>query len=244
MVIERISKNLTVAIPTWNNFDQLVETLQSLVQNTDFQGRILVINNGDDRYEDIQGAVPREFDWIDADENLGWVGGINLALQHTTTEFFCMCNDDVVFIPSQRDIWTRLLAWFENPKVGGVGPISNYASGFQNMRQMMKPMAVISPLLIGFCALYRTTLLKDGLDPTLPGGDDYDLSIRVTDAGYDLIVDRSTFLFHIGAQTGTRVHKDYWDTFEHQSATYNAIARKHGLKRWYTLVTGEAHAIA
>lgn len=247
------SSKLTVAIPTWNNFQQLVDTLQSLVCNTDFDGRILVINNGTDRYEDVQAVVPRDIGWIDAGENLGWMGGINLALKHTETELFCMCNDDVYFPPSRPDFWERLLDWFILPTTGGVGPISNYVSGWQNMRQLLSNrqdprtkgvMAITSPLLIGFCAVYRTELLADGLDESLPGGDDYDLSIRVTDAGYDLIVDRRCFLFHIGAQTGTRVHKDYWDSFQHQALTTNAIARKHGLARWYQLVSSRFGNVA
>lgn len=239
-----VTKNLTVAIPTWNNPQQLIDTIQSLVCNTIFEGRILVINNGEDRYEDIQAAVRYDIDWIDAGENLGWAGGINLALKHTKTEFFCMLNDDVYFVPSIREFWEGLMGWFTLATVGGVGPLSNYASGFQNMRSLIRAsndyravMAITSPILIGFCAVYRTALLVDGLDESLPGGDDYDLSIRVIDQGYDLVIDRRCFLYHIGSQTGQRLQPDYWDSFQHQALTYNAIARKHGLSRWYKLVS-------
>ena len=77
----------TVCIPTWNNPRQLHDTIMSLISNTDFVGRVIVVNNGEKGlYEYIQGAVPYNLTWIDAGSNLGWQGGINETLRHTTTD--------------------------------------------------------------------------------------------------------------------------------------------------------------
>lgn len=213
---------LVVAIPTWNNPEQLKNALASLAR-TDIQdyGEVRVVDNGG------------------SNQNLGWCGGINKALREAPpSDLFCMCNDDVVFPPG--DFWRKLIRWFDSARIGGVGPISNYVAGLQHASLAQLPPAHTTNLLIGFCALYRRELLKDGLDEALPGGDDLDLSIRVRKT-HVLAVDRTAFLYHLGAQTGRRVHPNYWDSRDHQHKTMNAIIRKHGFRRWYDCVnpTGE-----
>jgi len=229
----------TLAIPTWNNPRQLIDALVSLVRNTDWSGRILVVNNGEPCYEEVQGAVPHEIDWIDAGENLGWMGGINLALKHTDTHYFCMMNDDVVF-PVNPKFWQNLRHWFDYTDIGGVGPASNFVSGAQSIFQHTGHPAVTVPYLIGFCALYWTEHLKQlgGLDESLPGGDDFDLSIRLRSHGLKLVADKRSYVHHIGQQTGRRVDPG-WNSQEHQAATYNALIHKHGLLKWYECVNGQ-----
>jgi GT2 family glycosyltransferase len=229
--------NVTVAIPTWNNPHQLRGTILSLVHNTDFTGRIIVVNNGQDSYESAQGVIPYDLDWVDAGENLGWIGGINEALSMTDTELFCMLNDDVVF-PWDKSWWDRLVAWFNKVDIGGVGPASNYVAGWQSIHRHSEHPILSVEYLIGFCAMYRTEHLEDmgGLDASLPGGDDLDLSIRMKDRGKYLVADRRSYLHHYGSQTGNRVHAGYWDSQLHQADTYNAIIRKHGLRRWWEML--------
>lgn len=240
--------NLTVIVPTWNNPQQLHDTLVSLSRNTDFTGRILVVNNGDEGlalYQSIQGAVPREVDWIDAGKNLGWMGAINLALEEVQTEYVCMLNDDVLFPPASYEFWKRLLSWFDIVDVGAVGPSSNFVMGSQNAFHHGLHPTLSVQFLIGFCAVYRTKVLRElgGLDESLPGGDDLDISIRVRDAGWQMVADRRVYLHHIGQQTGHRVHPGEWDSQKHQADTYNALIRKHGLQRWYECVSGEAQSV-
>ena len=239
--------SVTVIIPTYENPHQLVDTLVSLVRNTDFVGRIIVVNNGRPGrgyYEQVQGAVPHEIDWIEPGKNLGWMGAINLGLAEVTTEVVCMLNDDVLFPPASFEFWKKLLGWFDKTDVGGVGPTSNFVAGHQNAFLHGLNPRILVPFLIGFCAVYRTQALRDvgGLDESLPGGDDLDLSIRMKDAGWELACDRRVYLHHIGQQTGRRVDPG-WDSQRHQADTYNALIRKHGLRRWYECVTGLAESV-
>jgi len=80
----------------------------------------------------------------------------------------------------------------------------------------------------------RTAELQEmgGLDASLPGGDDLDLSIRYLKAGKHLIINRECYLHHFGQQTGIRVSKG-WNSPMHQEATNNALIRKHGVKAWH-----------
>src|SRR5687767_11410247 len=123
----------TLAIATYNNNEQLINACVSLVRNTDFSGRLLVVNNGEPgTYNQVQGAVPYEIDWLEAGGNLGWMGAINQALDLSDTDLFTMMNDDVLFPPASIDWWEKQLRWFDLPDVVGVGPTSNFVAGVQN----------------------------------------------------------------------------------------------------------------
>ena len=232
---------LTVAIPTWNNLQQLEWCIKSLFKHTEYPLNVIIVDNGGkgevkfklDMGNNINNKLPITV--IEPKENLGWMGAINLALEDCDTEYFCMLNDDVVFIPNQQEFWRVLLSNFNEGRVGAVNPCSNFVAGAQSLMYMDTSVVFNSAILIGFCLAIRTNVLKDlgGLDPTLPGGDDLDLSIRLTKAGYDLRVDKRCYLHHFGQQTGSRVHEGHWDSSWHQELTNNAIIKKHGVKAWY-----------
>ena len=230
---------LTIAIPTFNNPEQLHWCLSSLLRHTEFPHRIIVVNNGGENAHAVEFSCKQlgfpSLEVLNLDKNLGWMGGINAALERTETPFFCMMNDDVVFIPGRYEFWRKLCQYFSVDQVGAVGPSSNFVMGDQSIFRLEAPFHMKAKFLIGFCMIVRTELLKKlgGLDENLPGGDDLDLSMRIRDAGYDLIVDKTCFLHHLGQQTGTRVKGEDWDSLDSQDETMNALIRKHGFRKWF-----------
>tara|TARA_R110000744_G_scaffold86986_6_gene170020 strand:+ start:3396 stop:4661 length:1266 start_codon:yes stop_codon:yes gene_type:complete len=236
---------LTITIPTFNNFQQLEWTIGSLIANCEYPYRIIVINNdptpeSQEQIVHMTNNMGFPVTVIQAEKNLGWMGAINIGLADTTTPYFCMMNDDVLFPPDSKDFWRKLTTHFGRPEVGAVGPSSNFVAGTQNAFNVNLPTYLEASLLIGFCMVVRTDLLVElgGLDESLPGGDDLDSSIRIREAGYRLVVDRTAYLHHIGQQTGQRVHGSNWDSQDHQEATNNAIIRKHGAALWHECFTG------
>lgn len=236
-------KRIYMVMPTWNNDAMCAQAIRSLYEYTEFDkyGRLLVIDNSDQPSPElIASQIRYGFTVHRALENLGWMSSINAGFrwdkdQH---EFLTMCNDDVVF-PQDRRFWPRHLELFDgDTAVGGIGPVSNYVMGAQNVKAQVDGEIGEVPLLIGFCATYRAdALMPVGLlDTRLPGGDDLDLSIRMRQAGWKLLCDRRNFLYHYGSVTGNRVHSD-WDNLQSQHRTLNAIIRKHGLRVWYECVT-------
>lgn len=235
---------LTIAIPTYKNWTQLVECLLSLTRYVEFPYKIVVVNNGPARddstgfEEALHKAVPYPFlKVIQAPGNLGWQKAINLAFeQECDTEFFCMANDDLLFLPFNREFLRKLCAPFKYEEVGAVGPVSNFVMGSQNFR-VYAHMVYQTTLLIGFFMVVRSKLFSEigGLDDGLPGGDDLDLSILIRKAGKRLVVDRTCYVHHWGSQTGHRVH-DYWNTHQHSELTNNVLIAKHGLKAWYETI--------
>lgn len=232
---------LTIQIPTYQNIQQLCATLSSLMMHTDYPYKIKVINNdgtpeGEKQIEETLAEYQTDLiEVVHAHANKGWMGANNMMLDRCDTPLVCLMNDDVFFLPGIPSFWDDTCRWFKDTDVGAVGPISNFVMGAQNMSQGGVHTISETSLLIGFCVVMRTSAIKEigGLDEMLPGGDDLDWSIRLRDAGYKLLIDRTAFLYHVGQQTGHRVNPGYWDSEEHQNKTDNALIRKHGVEKWY-----------
>jgi SAM-dependent methyltransferase len=235
---------LTIAIPTLSNNQQLHWCLESLFLKTDFPYHVIVVNNApEDRANlDDMIQVSRLGDALSVmhmPKNVGWMGAVNAALAVCDTEFFCMLNDDVVFVPGQNDFWRRLAGGLLDADVAACGPCSNFVAGCQSLMAVNIPDIVDTTLLIGFCMMLKTEVFRKvgGLNASLPGGDDLDLSIRLRKAGYRLVINRTAYLHHFGQQTGRRLHGAAWDGVEQQEATNNALIRANGMLEWYNVLS-------
>lgn len=235
----------SVIIPTYNNHAQLQQCLESILSNLTAMNliHIYVVNNGH----------KESCDWIKHDQitvlqpgkNLGWEGGLKLGLKESTEPFVMFLNDDT-FIPNTSRLWVnKMLQPFIDPKVGAVGPASNVVMGLQNIFSYTPISIFTTKYLIGFCFLVRRSALEEvgGVDDSLPGGDDLDMSIRLRDAGYRLIIDKNVFVYHHGFQTGTRVHggsdvRNGWNSFEMMEKTNKALIQKHGFIKWWDCIKG------
>jgi glycosyltransferase involved in cell wall biosynthesis len=238
---------VSILIPTFNNQGQLYSCLNSIINARTSENlfHIYVINNGH----------KESCDWIDKDHkmitviqaggNLGWMGGLNLGLKHSKAEFVMFLNDDT-FIPYSSKNWLNvMLQRFKDKKVAAVGPSTNVVMGLQNMCAITETSLFTSSFLIFYCVLLRRSALNKvgGVDESLTGGDDFDLSIRLRDKGYLLLVDKNVFVFHYGMQTGNRVFGDYtkkggWNSFEYAEKVDFEIIKKHGFRKWNEIRTG------
>jgi len=232
-----MNPTLTIAIPTWHNMSQLSDCITTLINYTRFPYQVMIVDNGSDAsMAENSKDWPNYIHYVDPGQNLGWMGGINYALERCDTPLFCMMNDDVMFIPDIRDLydmgfWQKLTSHFSDDSVGLVGPASDFIAGHQAINASTALSFSVS-VIMGVCIVGRTSFLKElgGLDETLPGGDDIDLCIRARQAGKSVRVDKRAFLHHLGQQSGRRAFGEYYDGVDHQEAVRNAIAAKHSLK--------------
>ena len=214
---------------------------------------IIVVNNGDQPVEGQYGHL-RNFKVVTKKDgagktiNLGWEGGLELGLKHAEAPFVVFQNDDTFLPPSSEAFYAKLMAPFTHRDVGIVSPVTTVASGLQSI---FYPGSPINPMeasyLIFFCVMVRREYLDQvgGVDTTLPGGDDFDLSIRMRKAGKMLLINPSAFIIHHGFKTGTRVHgdgyagvKNGWNSQEMIERTQRAIIIKHGFRSWLETVRG------
>lgn len=235
---------VSIIIPTWNNYDYLTSCLNSILSTNFVSGqmKIYVVNNGHINSCDFVKGNPY-IELINCGENLGWEGGLKEGLKKAKGEFVMFLNDDT-FIPLESHHWlTKMLNHFNDPRIGAVGPASNVVMGAQNMFATREPQMKFVNLLIGFCILIKRSILEEagGVDDTLPGGDDLDLSIRIRDKGYKLLADRTVFVFHHGFKTGERIHGTAdkplgWNSVEFTDKLNDAIIRKHGFRKWFDTI--------
>lgn len=238
---------ITIAIPTWDNPEYLRAAVTSILRAQATPGlfEILVINNGHPNSCDYLKGV-KQVRLINAGRNLGWEGGIDLAMKNSTSPFVCFFNDDA-YIPQSSRLWlNQLIHHFKDPKVGAVGPSSNVVMGAQNIFNDIPYISFKSTFIIGFCALLRRSAFEaiGGMDLELPGGDDLDWSIRLRKTGYDVLVDRSVFVYHHGFKTGTRVYGEAqkmngWNSWEQYDRTNQALIKKHGIKIWWETISNQ-----
>jgi len=227
-------------IPTYDNIEYVTPCINSILTHTQARGsmRIIVVNNGSEDAEKYITKSPL-VKIVRANKNLGWEGGLKLGLEHSKTPFVCFMNDDT-FIPYASSLWlTRCLSEFKDPTVAAVGPTTNVVRGFQNifLDQFTGYFAPYTSLLIFFLAFIRRSHLDEvgGIDETLPGGDDLDLSIRFRKAGKHLVICRDVFIYHHGFKTGERVkghpsRPGGWNSREMRDRTDKALIQKHGFK--------------
>jgi len=101
------------------------------------------------------------------------------------------------------------------------------------------------PFLIGFCMILRRSALEEagGIDDSAPGGDDLDISIRLQNAGYDLVCFKNGFVYHHGFQTGIKLHGGPdqvggWNSPQMTERTNDWLIRKHGFLKWWKALVG------
>jgi len=147
-------------------------------------------------------------------ENIGFAAGCNEGVKYSGGDYVVLMNPDTEVFPE----WSERMSLHMGPKIGAVGPISNFVAGFQNMYFHMKHAkdwatqakyaikgmhrrAMETKLLIGFFMMIRRTVWEElgGMDPQFfLGCDDLDLSMRIREAGYDLLIATDVFVYHEG----------------------------------------------
>ena len=238
--VQTAGPTVDLIVVTYNNAELLGRCLRSILTNTGEPIRVIVVNNG----SPLEIHAPANVVVLETGKNLGWMGGVNhgvrWAAENTPAPFVLWMNDDTQILDHDHGWLTKMLNCFQlDPAVGAVGPTSNAVMGQQTMQLQGLPPAIEVTRLSGLCFLtrHKNVEIVGSLDESLPGGDDLDYAIRMRDAGFKLCVCRRTFLFHHYAQTGRKVHGEYWDSRAHTEDLNTALIKKHGFKKWMDCVS-------
>lgn len=229
--------SIAIIIPTWNNPQYLIPCLNSIIRYTVPEDlyHIYVVNNG--RPETVEGMKGNPHVTIlQQEKNTGWEGGLKAGLAASTEPYVVFLNDDT-HVPSHQPNWLlRMISHFSYKDTGAVGPTSNVVMGQQQLFADCNAQVLRVKFLIGFCLMVKRDVLEaaGGIDDTLPGGDDLDLSIRLRQLGKTLICDRHMFIWHHGFKTGERVEgpstqSGGWNSIQKIERTNFGLINKHGL---------------
>ena len=239
---------IDVIIPTYDNLAQLQQTISSLSITTDGELRFIIVNNNNTIPIEMHLPKSDNIIIINPGKNLGWTGGLKRGLEESSSEFVMFANDDI-FVPLSGYRWINkaLKMMRTTLEIGALGPSSNCVMGPQNIWFHGIPgMHNEVVFLIGFCVIIRREALDKagGVNEEWETGDDIDLSIRLRDAGYGLILDRSAFVYHHGFQTGEKIYggpesPGGWNSKEMTDSTNMNLIKAHGFEKWWGTMSGK-----
>jgi GT2 family glycosyltransferase/2-polyprenyl-3-methyl-5-hydroxy-6-metoxy-1,4-benzoquinol methylase len=173
----------------------------------------------------------RSFKVIRNEENRGFALGNNQGMAEATGDYLLLMNNDVVVTHG----WLgRLIACAERrSQIGIVGPMSNYVSGPQLVKEITYDTNSLAGLdqfardyaqkhhgqaktfwrVVGFCMLIKRAVVKKigGFDGRYGLGnfEDDDLSLRAASAGFESWIAQDCFIHHFGNRTFIGAHIDY-----------------------------------
>lgn len=205
----------SIIVVNYNAQPYLESCLESLAANTKPPYEVLVIDNhsSDDSASFLRKKKDHRIKSIFNENNWGFAKACNQGLCEATGDLFITMNPDVI-VPKN---WLGRLVWHleQNPRtllVGpkGIGICGPQAPGLITFSQKLeaadrkfniihRQKSERTKFLIGCFLLFDHRLLRliGFFDEGFPlGADDFDLSLRVRKAGYDLRVAKDLLIRH------------------------------------------------
>ncbi len=216
----------SVIVPCFNQLEFTRHCVVALARHTRAPWELIVIDNGStdgtaDYLQGVHDVAPFRVKVITNPENRGFPIACNQGLKEARGEHLVLLNNDTVV----TDAWLNQLVALaaSNPKIGMVGPVSNYASPPQLVEEVTyKDLDAMHRFatrwraqhlgqwrtvekLSGFCLLLKHQVLEaiGGLDERFGLGffDDDDLALRARRAGFELAIAHDLFIHHFGSRT-------------------------------------------
>jgi GT2 family glycosyltransferase len=223
LIIEQLVKPVTVIVPIYNAYDDLVKCVHSILEHTRVPYRLLLVNDGstDPRItnflDGLQDLTPVTV--VHQENNRGYVESINDAIM--------LCKGDIVLLNSDTIVSERWLlklkvAAYQEREIGTVTPFSNAAGAFsvpvfggnqpppqhlgllgtaKLIEQHSFRLYPSVPTGNGFCFYIKREVLEDiGLFDSINFprgyGEENDFCMRAGKRGWRHIIDDSTYIYH------------------------------------------------
>ncbi|MCM1185072.1 MAG: methyltransferase domain-containing protein [Lachnoclostridium sp.] len=233
--------SVSVVILSYNAKEEMALCLDSLREHGGIgrDGEIIVIDNAStDGVADYL-REQKDIRLVCNTENAGFPAGCNQGIKIASpdNDIFLLNNDTVV--ASNSIFWLRM-GLYENASVGGTGSVTNYAGNNQTITEKFASVEEYMnyagkhnvPMrhpyekklcLIGFAFLIKREALDavGHLDERFSPGnfEDIDLSYRLMQSGYQLLLCRNAFIFHFGSRS-----------FSKDVSGYNRLMESNALK--------------
>lgn len=214
----------SIIIPTYNALGLLQNCIESIRAYTPETYEIIVVDNASDDgtadYCRTQGIT-----FLSLPENRGFPVACNLGLLLASGDELLLLNNDVVV--SRGWLHNLQAALYSSPAVGIVGPVTNYASGRQQVPVLYEGLegyhqaAVTANIpnpakwvetrrLVGLCFLFKRELLDaiGLLDERYSPGhyEDDDFCYRARLKGYRLLIAGDCLVHHEGSASFKEIY--------------------------------------
>jgi GT2 family glycosyltransferase/tetratricopeptide (TPR) repeat protein len=210
----------SIVIITHNQIDCTRQCADSIRERTDEPYQLIFVDNAssDGTVEYLQSL--RGVTVICNDKNAGFPAAANQGIQAATGQQILLLNNDTLVTTG----WLRrmLRALYSHPRIGLVGPCTNYVSGTQQITVNYEDLECLDGFAwergktydqilsdtdraVGFCLLIRREVVdKVGLldERFSPGNfEDDDYCLRALQAGFRVVIARDAFVHHFGERT-------------------------------------------
>lgn len=204
----------SIIIPTFNGRELLKNCIYSIKQHTEQPYEIIVVDNGSSDGT-VDFCRQEQINFISIVSNLGYPIACNKGMKLASGDTLLLLNNDVIVSRNWLKNMKRCL--YSRRDIGIVGPLTNYASGKQQIDMPYTNLDEMSLQLneadstkwqqvnriVGLCFLFKRELMeKIGLldERFSPGHyEDDDFCMRARDAGYRIIMAGDVFIFHHGS---------------------------------------------
>jgi GT2 family glycosyltransferase len=199
-----------IIIPIWNQKEITKNCIDSILRNTVYPHRLILIDNASDEdtkayLESVRDIKKTGAILIQNRENLGFVKAVNQGLKIADAPYVCIFNNDTITTPG----WLEEMVGFaeKNKDIGIVNPLCGGPAGMPKdeyariIARDNKDKYMETNQCFLFCALVKKEVVeKIGyLDEIfgMGGFDDTDYSIRAGIAGYRCVCLHSAYVHHI-----------------------------------------------
>ena len=254
-------RDCSIIIPVYNQLRYTRKCLTSIQRHTTMSYEITVVDNGSTNSTPEYLQCVERLRTITNPTNKGYIKACNQGMEVAEGRYVLLLNNDTIV----TDGWLEgmMQCAKEDPKIGIVGPMTNYITGpqldteanYTSIRQMYRYARKFAlrnkgrwmdfPRITGFCMLIKREVIEQVgiLDERFGVGnfDDDDYCLRAHLAGFRTVIVGDVFIHHFGSRTFLNSSVDYARLLERNRTLF--IEKWHiAPEKWSTLINASQNA--
>ncbi len=218
----------SIIIPVFNQLDYTKLAIESIKKYTHIPYELIIIDNAstDGTFQYL--STLQDIKLIRNPENYGFPKAVNQGIVHAEGDYIVVLNNDVIVTNKWLE---RLIEHLkEDNSIGIIGPLSNYVSGIQILKdaekfylengkvnevhlqqfaeyiyEKNKGTKIIFPRIAGLCMVIKKEVIEKigGFDERFTPGnfEDDDYCLRAVLAGFKIAVAKDVFIHHFGSKS-------------------------------------------
>jgi GT2 family glycosyltransferase len=207
----------SIIIPTYNRLDLLQSCIASIRQYTEIPYEIIVVDNAS-MDGTAEWCIREKIIFISLPRNVGFPIACNKGLRFSSGDILVLLNNDTIVTANWLSNMSAALE--SSSDIGIVGPITNYASGsqqvdysFENIAEFQRIAAKVNvsdstkwkrvERIVGICLVFHRGFMEQIglLDERFSPGhyEDDDFCLRARLHGFSLLVCHDTLIYHEGS---------------------------------------------